>query len=291
MLCVVLTVLLIISVAIVIIGGALFAPQTTTNEHITIPDVTSSQPIVQAQSNPLVVLLDELTSEKYSSFIVSLNVAKTGDVSSKIWISQTLNIVSNTYSSKDIILPDTSYSTRFYALAGSTFNVNFPSLTGSDGTSAVVELRQIDGTVLKSQSVNPSTDSKSVTFSLEIPGLVELHVVNEGVSGTLNYNIMIKEISLGGAEYVCTVNSVNTCKGTSVYENNYILAQTTPESDSTIYITLVGKEILGPAETIRPYETIAIVLVVVGVVGLLLVISLFVLLLVCYCKYGDYTSF
>ena len=250
--------------------------RTTTDNPIIIPNVTSTQIIAQAQSNPLVVLLAELTSENYSSFIVSMMVVEPraliqSDVSSKIWITQALIIVSNTYSSKDIILPDTLYTTDFYALAGSTFNVSFPSLSGSNGTYALVQLRETNGSVLESLSVKPSNDSQSVTFTLEISGLVELHIINKGLSGTFDYTIMIREILLGGAEYICTANSSTTCKGTSVYENNYVLAEMTMESDSIIHVhtTLVGKEKLGPIETTRPTEALAIVFVLFSVAGLL----------------------
>ena len=89
----------------------------------------------------------------------------------------------------------THYTTDFYALSGSTFSVSFPSLSGSDGTYALVELREINGSVLESQSVTPSNDSQSVTFMLEISGLVELHIINTGLSGAFDYDIMIREIS------------------------------------------------------------------------------------------------
>ena len=133
--CVILTVLF--SAAVLIAGGVLFAPQQTTTDN---PNVTSTQIIAQAhgQSNPLVVLLEEFTSDNYSSFTVSMMVVEPraliqSDISSKIWITQALTTISNTYSSKDIILSDTLYTTDFYALAGSTFNVSFLSLFGSDG--------------------------------------------------------------------------------------------------------------------------------------------------------------
>ena len=60
----------------------------------------------------------------------------------------------------------------------------------------------------------------------------------------------------------------------SVYENNYILAEMTLKRDflrSYIYVftTLVGKEKLGPIETTRPNEALAIVFVIFSVAGLL----------------------
>ena len=77
--------------------------------------------------------------------------------------------------------------------------------------------------------MTPSNDSQSVTFTLEISGLVELHIINKGLSGTFDYDIMIRENI-----------STTTCKGTSVYENN---AGMTMESDSIMHVhtTLVGK--------------------------------------------------
>ena len=278
--CVILTVLFVFSAAVLIAGGVLFTPQqTTTGNPIIIPDVTSTQIIPETQSNTIVVLLGKFTSENYSSFTVSMMVAELraliqSDVSSKIWITQALNIVSNTYSSKDIILTDT-YTTDFYALAGSTFNVSFPSLSGSNSMFALVQLIETNGSVLESQSVKPSNDSQSVTFTLEISGLVELRIINkfEGLNGTFDYTIMIREILLKGAEYMCTVNSRTTCKGMSVYENNYILAEMTLKRDffTVIYVftTLVGKEKLGPIETTRPNEALAIVFVLFSVAGLL----------------------
>ena len=276
--CVILTVLFVFSAAVLIAGGVLFTPQqTTTGNPIIIPNVTSIQIIPETQSNTIVVLLGKFTSENYSSFTVSMMVAELraliqGDISNKIWITQALNTVSNTYSSKDIILSDT-YTTDFYALAGSTFNISFPSLSGSNGTFALVQLIETNGSVLESQSVKPSNNSQSVTFTLEIPGLVELRIINEGLNGTFDYTIMIREILLKGAEYICTVNSRTTCKGMSVYENNYILAEMTLKRDffTVIYVftTLVGKEKLGPIETTRPNEALAIVFVIFSVAGLL----------------------
>lgn len=276
--CVILTVLFVFSAAVLIAGGVLFTPQqTTTGNPIIIPNVTSTQIIPETQSNTIVVLLGKFTSENYSSFTVSMMVAELraliqSDVSSKTWITQALNTVSNTYSSKDIILSDT-YTTDFYALAGSTFNISFPSLSGSNGTFALVQLIETNGSVLESQSVKPSNNSQSVTFMLEISGLVELRIINEGLNGTFDYTIMVREILLKGAEYICTVNSRTTCKGMSVYENNYILAEMTLKRDffTVIYVftTLVGKEKLGPIETTRPNEALAIVFVLFSVAGLL----------------------
>ena len=175
------------------------------------------------------VLLDEFASENYSSFLVALNITEPGspDVSSKIWIASMLNLTNTSYTNNDIILPDTTYSIRFHALAGSTFNVTFPSLSGSSGAYVVVELRKLvesglNESVLLSQSVRPSTDSQSVIFTLQMPEFVELRIVNERVSGTFDYNITVKEISLEGAKCVCTVNSTSTCQSTGVYDNNYI---------------------------------------------------------------------
>lgn len=42
--------------------------------------------------------------------------------------------------------------------------------------------------------MTPSNDSQSVTFTLEISALVELHIINTGLSGAFDYDIMIREI-------------------------------------------------------------------------------------------------
>lgn len=127
------------------------------------------------------VLLDEFTSKNYSSFIIASNITEF-EVSSKIQISQMVNVVSDSYQSENINLPD-SYDIHFYALAGSTFNVTFPLLSGSDGTYILVEFRNyvgsgLNGSILYSQRVMPSTDSQSVMFTLKTTGFVELHIGN-----------------------------------------------------------------------------------------------------------------
>ena len=226
------------------------------------------------------VLLDEFASENYSSFLVALNITEPGspDVSSKIWIASMLNLTNTSYTNNDIILPDTTYSIRFHALAGSTFNVTFPSLSGSSGAYVVVELRKLvesglNESVLLSQSVRPSTDSQSVIFTLQMPEFVELRIVNERVSGTFDYNITVKEISLEGAKCVCTVNSTSTCQSTGVYDNNYILAQTVSESVSVypiIVVTLVGEKKPVPTEITSTYNMHIPILVVIIVLSILL---------------------
>ena len=268
---------------------AIITPNTT---YTTIPNVTSIHPIFQAQSNPLVILLDEFTNENYSSFLIALNITEPGspDVSSKIWIAPMLNLTNTSYTNKDIILPDTTYSIRFHALTGSTFNVTFPSLSGSSDAYVAVELRKLvesglNNSVLLSQSVRPSTDSQSVTFTLQMPEFVELRIVNERVSGTFDYNITVKEISLEGAKYVCTVNSTSTCQSTGVYDNNYILAQTASESASVypiIVVTLVGEEKPVPTEimtTDNMHEPVAVI-IGLSVVHLVVFIVGYILLLI-----------
>ena len=242
------------------------------------------------------VLLDEFASENYmySSFIVALNITEPGssDMSTKIWIAPMLNLTNSSYTNKDIILPDTTYSIRFHAPAGSTFNVTFPSLSGSSDAYVVIELRKLvksglNDSVLLSQSVKPSTDSQSVTFTLQMPEFVELRIVNERVSGTFDYNITVKEISLEGAKYVCTVNSTSTCQSIGVYDNNYILAQTASESVSVypiIMVTLVGEEKPVPTEIMTTdnmmHEPVAVIIglsavhFVVFIVGYILLLIL-----------------
>ena len=260
----------------------------STHDHITIPNMTSSHSIFQAQSNPLVVLLDEFTSENYSSYRIASNNngPSTSNISSKIWVAQVMHLISNSYSSGNTILPD-SYDIHFYALPGSTFNVTFPSLSGSDGASVLVEFREfvesgLNGSVLESQFVKPSTDSQSVIYMLQVPGFVEVFIANVGASGTFEYNIMIKEILLEEAEYVCTINSYNTCQNASVYENNYLLAETTPES-ATVYpiitVTLVGKDKSGPT---RVNLGFVIAGVIVALLGFVLGFVLLCCVVVCY---------
>ena len=245
-------VVLLVSVAITVVGGMLLTPAFITHTSIMIPNVTSSRSIFQAQSTPLVVLLDEFNSENYSSFIIASTIygSSTSDIPSKIWIAPEIYLTNSSYSKDDIILPSTSYDIHFYALPGSIFNVTFPSLSGLDGTYVLVELREfvesgLNGSVLQSQSVKPSTGTQSVIFTLEISGFVAIFLANEGASGTFGYNITIKGVACEGAEYICTVNSTTTCNSTSVYDNNYILAETTLES-ATVYpiitLTIVGKE-------------------------------------------------
>ena len=247
------------------------------HDHIITPNVTSNHPIFQAQSNPLVVLLNEFTSENYSSYRIAstINGPSTSNISSKIWVAQVMHLISNSYSSGNTILPD-SYDIHFYALPGSTFNVTFLSLSGSDGASVLVEFREfvgsgLNGSVLESQFVKPSTDSQSVIYMLQVPGFVEVFIANIGASGTFEYNIMIKEILLEEAEYVCTINSYGTCQNTSVYENNYLLAETTPKS-ATVYpiitVTLVGKEKSGPPRFSLPC---VIAGVIAGALGIILI--------------------
>ena len=273
------------------IAGGVFLIKAFTDTYTVIPNVTTSYPIFQAQSSPVVILLDKFASENYSSFIISsiINGPSTSDISSKIWVGQLMHLISNSYTTGNIIIPSTPYNIHFYALSGSTFNITFSSLSGPDGTYVLVELREfvetgLNGSVLQSQSVAPSTDSQSVIFTLEISGFVEIFIASAGVSGNFGYNITIMEITLDGAEYVCTVNSTTTCHGMGVYDNNYILAETTPESVSVYPIatlTLVGKEKSGPTEVNFSYIVPAAVMISVGIV--LLVVCLFVFL---HCQFG-----
>lgn len=256
-----------------------------------IPNATVSHPIFQAQSGPLVVLLTDFTKENYSSYTIASNTngSSTSDISSKIWVAQAINLINNSYSSGNIILPD-SYDIHFYALHGSTFNITFLSLSGSVDSYALVELREflgsgLNGSVLESQSVKPSTDKQSVTLMLKVNGFVEIHIANKGVSGNFDYDIMINEISLEQSLYICTINSINTCQGTGVYEKNYILTQTTPESDSVypvVTVTLYGrKDKPGP---LNPHFFIpAVVCIVIGFVCIPIVI----VVCVAYFKYID----
>ena len=192
------------------------------------------------------------------------------------------------YSNDDVILPITSYCIHFYALPDSIFNVTFPSLSGLEGTYVLVELREfvesgLNGSVLQSQSVKPSTDSQSLIFTLEISSFVEIVIANEGVSSTFGYNITIKELLLDGAEYVCAVNSTTTCQGTSSYKNNYILAETTPESASVypiVTLTLFGKEKPG----IRNVSLTVLAAIMITIGTVLFVICLLVFVYVCYTK-------
>ena len=269
----------------IIVGGLLFIPAFT-DTYTVIPNVTTSHPIFRAQNFPVVILLDNFASENYSSFIIdSITIGpSTSNISSKIWVAQVMNFISNSYSIGKTILPSTPYYTHFYALSGSIFYVNFSSLSGA---SVLVELREFvepgfNGRVLQSQSVEPSTDNQSVTFTLEISGFVEIFIDSTRVSGNFEYNITIFEITLDGAEHVCTVNSTTTCHGTGVYDNNYILAETTPESASVypiVTLTLVGKEKSGPTEVNFSYIITAAVLISNGAV--LCVVCLFVFL---YCQ-------
>lgn len=255
---------------------------TSAHDQIIIPNVTSSHPIFQAQSNPVVVLLDEFTSENYSLYRIASNISGpfTSNISSKVWVAQVMHLISNSYSSGNTILQD-FYDIHFYALPGSTFNVTFPSLSGSDGASVLVEFREfvklgLNGSVLESQFVKPSTDSQSVIYMLQIPGFVEVFIANEGASGTFEYNIMIKEILLEEAEYVCTINSYNTCQNTSVYVNNYLLAETTAES-ATVYpiitVTLVGKDKSGQTKVNLAYAIAGFLVAALGTAFLLSTLS------------------
>ena len=275
----------------IIVGGLLFIPAFT-DTYTVIPNVTTSHPIFrsQLQFTPFVILLDNFASENYSSFIIdSITIGpSTFNISSKIWVAQVMNFISNSYSIGNTILPSTPYYTHFYALSGSIFYVNFSSLSGPDGASVLVELREFvepgfNGSVLQSQSVEPSTDNQSVMFTLEISGFVEIYIAScAGVSGNFEYNLTIFEITLDGAEHVCTVNSTTTCHGTGVYDNKYILAETTPESASVypiVTLTLVGKEKSGPTEVNFSYIITAAVLISNGAV--LCVVCLFVFL---YCQ-------
>ena len=224
------------------------------------------------------VLLDHFTSENYSSYIIASNISGslTSDISSKIWVAQEIHLISNSYNSENILLPFEPYEIHFYALASSTFNVTFPLLYGSNDTYVLVELSEfvesgLNSSVLESQSLKPSTDTQSVIFTLELSSFVKIAIANEGASGTFSYSITIKKISLEGAKYVCTVNSTSTCQGMGMYDNNYILSQTTPESASVypiISVTLVGKEKPGPMKVDVFLIIPAVVLIVVGAICL-----------------------
>lgn len=92
--------------------------------------------------------------------------------------------------------------------------------------------------------------------------------------------MIIFEITLDGAE----PNSTNTCHGMGVYDNNYILVETTLESASVYPIatlTLVGKEKLGPTEAKYSFIIPAAVFISVGIV--LFVVDLFVFF---HCLFG-----
>ena len=287
---VVVAILLASGVFILIAGGLLFLPKYA---ETTIPNVTSSHSVFQDQlsiANPPVVLLDEFTCENYSSFIVASNITES-EVSSKIQIAQMINVASKSYQSENNIdLPD-SYDIHFYALAGSTFNVTFPLLSGSDGTYVLVEFRNyvrsgLNGSVLYSQRVMPSTDSQSVMFTLEMTGFVELHIGNSEVIGTFAYNFSIKEILPEEGEYVCTLNSITTtCQGTGVYDNNYILAQTTQESasiSSIVTVALVGKKKSFPTKINS--NIIVLASVILAFSGIIVVISLtFIVVIAVFC--------
>lgn len=80
----------IFSLAIMTAGGV-FLIKTFT--YTVIPNVTTSHLIFQAQSSPVVILLDKFASENYSLFIISsvINGPSTSDISSKInWLHQQL---------------------------------------------------------------------------------------------------------------------------------------------------------------------------------------------------------
>ena len=286
---VVVAILLASGVFIIIAGGLLFLPEYA---EIIIPNVTSSHSVFKDQlsiANPPVVLLDEFTSENYSSFIVTSNITES-EVSSKIRIARMINVASKSHQSENYIDLSDSYDIHFYALAGSTFNVTFPLLSGSDGTYVLVEFRNYvrNGSVLYSQRVMPSTDSQSVMFTLEMTGFVELLILGSNeVIGTFAYNYSIKEILPEEGEYVCTLNSITTtCQGTGVYDNNYILAQTTQEnaSISSIIVTaaLVGKKKSFPIQINS--NIIVLASVILAFSGIIVVISLtFIVAIVVFC--------
>ena len=279
------------SLVMIIVGGLLFIPAFT-NTYTVIPNVTTSHPIFrsQLQFTPFVILLDNFANENYSSFIASTtNAPSTSNISSKIWVARVMNVISKSYNIGSTILPSIPYDIHFYALSGSILNVTFSSLSGPDDASVLVELREFvgpgsNGSVLQHESVVPSTDSQSVIFTLEISGFVEIFITSAGVSGNFGYNMTIVEILLDGAEYVCTVNSTTTCHGMGVYDNNYIMAEITPESAS-IYpiatLTLVGKEKLNPTEANYSFILPAAVLISNGAVLCVVCLTLFVFL---YCR-------
>ena len=92
--------------------------------------------------------------------------------------------------------------------------------------------------------------------------------------------MIIFEITLDGAE----PNSTTTFHGTGVYDNNYILVETTLESASVYPIatlTLVGKEKLGLTEAKYSFIIPAAVFISVGIV--LFVVDLFVFF---HCLFG-----
>ena len=284
-----------------LVGGPLFI-QAFTHTYTVIPNVTTSHPIFQAQSSPVVILLDNFAGENYSSFIIasSINGPTSADVSSNIWIGQATHLISNSYSKDDIILPSTSYDIHFYAMPGSIFNVTFPSLSGLEGTYVLVELREfvesgLNGSVLQSQSVKPSTDSQSVIFTLEMSSFVEIYIANEGASGTFGYNITIKEITLDGARYICTVNSTTTCQDMSTYDNNYniILAETILESAPVypiVTLILVGKEKTGPTSINISFMLPAAVMITIGTGCLFIFVCLFLCVIIAHLKASNVTQ-
>lgn len=280
-------------VFIFIAGVLLFLPEYT---ETTIPNVTSSHSVFQDQlqlSNPLVVLLDEFTSENYSSFIVASNITES-EVSSKIRIAQMINVTSNSYQREKIDLPANPYDIHFYALAGSTFNVTFPLLSGSDGY-VLVEFRNYVGSgfnssVLHSQRIMQSSDSQSVMFTLEMTGFVELHIGNKDMIGTIDFNFSIKEILPDEGEYVCTLNSITTtCQGMGNYDNNYILAETTPESSSIssiVTVSLIGKKKLFPTKINSNITVLASVIVAFSSIIVIISITFIVAVFCCYSFYS-----
>ena len=284
-----LIIFVIIGSILAMIGGILFIPAHGAT-YIIIQNKTSSVSVFHVQQpKPLVALLANFNRENYSAFVS--NMSMDTDASCSIWIAEILRLNSNQLGSNGIILPDNMYTIQFYALTGSTLNVTFSSLTGSDSAYIWVNLREyvgpgVNGSVFKSQLIN-STMNSPVVFTVDqsTAGFIDLNIANYGLSGKFSYNIITNQPSLERSRYICTLNSTcNTCQGTSVYNTNYVLAETTLDSMVNITVTLVGREKQGPDKVNLSYTIASFFFIGSGgiiVVIIMCIIAFILVLMVC----------
>ena len=280
---------MIIGSILAMIGGILFIPAHGAT-YIIIQNKTSSVSVFHVQQpKPLVALLANFNRENYSAFVS--NMSMDTDASCSIRIAEILRLNSNQLGSNGIILPDNMYTIQFYALTGSTLNVTFSSLTGSDSAYIWVNLREyvgpgVNGSVFKSQLIN-STMNSPVVFTVDqsTAGFIDLNIANYGLSGKFSYNIITNQPSLERSRYICTLNSTrNTCQGTSVYNTNYVLAETTLDSMVDITVTLVGREKQGPDKVNLSYTIASFFFIGSGgiiVVIIMCIIAFILVLMVC----------
>ena len=212
---------------------------------------TSNTTVCLSQPNVLLVL--STFSGIYTSFAVSSYISEDATDSVTIGLVQSIKPNITMYSGNFSLLQP--QNRHLYVLPGSFFYVNFSFSGGPVDKDLTVKFREYMGSarpgrVLYSQSVGPSTEIQSVSYTAIQRGQVEFELTNNNkLSGTYAYNFTIMEIqdsSLELSKYRCTLNSsISSCQNTTLYGQNILLGLpmriSNPQCQPVINVSLMGQ--------------------------------------------------